>query len=75
MPCTSKNDTDYCHAPAFGWYTGLTGVTADGLGFDAAPNSTVFTLARGNGTGVSSLTLGDITNLFGVEWAFTYRTE
>jgi len=75
FPFTSKNDTDYFHAPAFGWYTGLTGVTAYGLGFDAAPNSTVFTLARGNGTGVSSLTLGDITNLFGVEWAFTYRTE
>ena len=75
FPFTVKNDHEYFHAPAFGWYTGFSGVTVYGLGFDIAPNSTSFTLARGTGTSVSGVALNQITDSFGVEWAFTYRTE
>jgi hypothetical protein len=75
FPFSVKNNTNYYHAPGIGWYTGFSGVTVYGLGFDIAPNATDFTLARGSGTGVNSVTLSQITDTFGVEWAFTYRTE
>ena len=75
FPFATKNDTAYYHAPAFGWYTGMTGTTAYGLGLDMAAGNTLHTIVRGNGTGVSSLTVGEISNNFAVEWAFTYRTS
>ena len=75
FPFSVKNNPNYYHAPGIGWYTGFSGVTVYGLGFDIAPNATSFTLARGSGTGVNSVTLSQITDTFGVEWAFTYRTE
>ncbi len=74
FPFPVVNLSNYFHAPAVGWYTGLSGVTAYGLGFDIAPNTSVFTITRGTGTSVSSVAPGDITNTFGIEWAFTYRT-
>lgn len=75
FPFVTKNDGAYYHAPAFGWYTAMTGITVYSLGLDMAPGQTQHTIVYGNGTGVSSLSVGNITNNFGVEWSFTYRTS
>ena len=75
FPFATKNTGLYYHAPAFGWYTNMTGITAYGLGIDMAPGQTSHTIIYGSGTTVASLAAGNINNNFGVEWAFTYRTD
>ena len=75
FPFSTKNDSSYFHAPSFGWYTNLTGITAYGLGLDFAPGANSGAIVYGNGTGVTGLAVGNVTNSFSVEWAFTYRTD
>jgi hypothetical protein len=71
FPFATRNAGATYHAPALGWYVGLA-TTSYGLGLDIAPNSTVHLITRGNGTGISGLTAGDInTTNFAIEWSFT----
>jgi len=75
FPFPTKNTVLHYHAPAIGWYQNLTGITANGLGLDMAPNATSHFIQYGNGTGTTTLLASNISNTFAVEWAFTYRTD
>lgn len=75
LPFTTFATTSYYHGVALGYYGGLTGITAYGLGLDIAPNGTTGTFCYANGTGISTLTTTNMTNSFYVEWAFTYRAN
>ena len=75
FPFNTRNDNSYFHAPSFGWYVNLTGITAHGLGLDMAAGANSGAIIYGNGTGVTGLPVANVTNAFAVEWAFTYRTD
>ena len=75
LPYATKNSSFLYQAPAIGWYSNLTGITAYGMGLDMAPNLTNHTMVYGNGTGVSGLNASNITNNFAIEWAFTYYSN
>ena len=75
FPYATKNGSFLYHAPAFGWYVGLTGIAAYGLGLDMGPNSTTHTILYGAGTQIASLNASNITNSFAIEWNFTYYTN
>ena len=75
FPFNTRNDNSYFHAPSFGWYVNITGITAHGLGLDMAAGANSGAIVYGNGTGVTGLSVTNITNGFAVEWAFTYRTN
>jgi hypothetical protein len=75
LPFATRNLSNNYPAPSIAAYGNLTGITAYGVAVDLGPNSTGAIFIYGNGTALSALQGGNITNSFTYEFTFSYPTN